>query len=452
MNKLLIIFSIFLIVNACSEPYPAKKCQMDISPLLFGQNLRLSNDGDKKEGSYDNYLWTKIEESGVKLIRIGGNRLDKTIPGNDTLLHWIKLIKEMGAEPLMQISKYKSANEAAELVRFLNIENNLKIKYWSIGNNPNHCNDLNVEEISAYIKNYSSAMKVIDPTIKILVPDAATYFPKLYEKLLLDNKLSVAGRDEYGNWYMDGITFHQYPNGNEYTRSDVIFNSISKMRGMILKAKNDIELANKKYGREGNDRLIWGLTEFNVTDKNPDYIGIDGVAAPSFLNGQFWIEVYGLCMEYEAFTATPSCTDESCSDIIALGIKGGIQEFQVPPTYYHLQMMAQNVSGHYVKMKTNNPFIKVLGSKSSKTSTIILMNQDASKAFNFDLSQINNPENQEPIGITSSEKIKAFYKGKIEPNTTLLFVLNKKGTVKKMVKYNLEMALKQIPPEISVFK
>ena len=289
-----------------------------ISPYLFGQNLWLTSKAEGRPGYIQEFLWDKVEASGAKIIRIGGNGYEHKMPPMDTLDSWVTNIKKIGAEPLFQVSRLESAGRAAELVKHFSQNDNLKIKYWSIGNEPYGMAKWSIDTISKMIKSYSTAMKRVDPSIKIFVPDAASYYNDLYEALLLSDEHGVAGRNEDGEWYIDGVNFHSYPNGKEYSRKDVIFNSVDKMRGQILSLKEDMNASNIKYNRTGEAALIWGLTEFNITYSNPDDHSVDGFAVPSFVNGQFWVDVFALSMEHGAFCVTPWC----------------IQESDVPKTYF----------------------------------------------------------------------------------------------------------------------
>ena len=84
-------------------------------------------------------VWDLTKECGVKTIRIGGGAYDKKLPSNETLLDWVKKIQAMGAEPVLQVSKYQPAEVAAALVRLFNVEKHegiAPIKYWNIGNEP----------------------------------------------------------------------------------------------------------------------------------------------------------------------------------------------------------------------------------------------------------------------------------------------------------------------------
>jgi alpha-L-arabinofuranosidase len=337
--------------------------------------------------------------------------------------------------------------ESAKLVSFFNKDEKTRIKYWAIGNEPYHMAKMTVDSISAFIKAHASAMKLADPTIKIQVPDLAAYFNEAYEPLLLDDKLSISGRDENGNWYVDGINFHNYPNAKDYDRSDVIFYSVTKMRGMILDLLEDMEAANKKYDRVGKDALVWALTEFNITYNNPDDLSATGIAVPSFINGQFWVDVFAMAMEYNAFTVTPWCIQESDRASSYFGYVGGPPNFTPHSTYYHMQMMAENMTGEYIKMRSNNPYLKVFGSKTDDSSTIIIMNQHETTSFNIDLNKINSDDNKNDLVSISSEKnIKANYSLTSKPNSTVLLKFNNKGTKTYELLYNLDMAIRNVPP------
>jgi hypothetical protein len=360
---------------------------------------------------------------------------------------WVKSIKAIGAEPMMQVSKYESAEKAASVVKYFNVDNDLRIKYWVIGNEPYLIHKVPIKDISEYIKSHSVAMRAVDPTIKILIPDEAAYVKELYEALLHDDGLSVAGRDENGNWYIDGVTFHNYPNADDYTRSKVAFNSVAKMRGMIMEMIEDMDIANEKYQRFGDDKLIWGLTEFNITYHNPDDLSATGIAVPSFINGQFWADIFGMCMEYGAFTVTPWCIQESDRDETYFGYVGAPPTFTPHSTYYHMQLMANHMSGNYVKMNTNHAFVKAFGSKNETSSTILLMNQSATETIEFDFSKVNQESDGNGLKISANAAIKATMKGSIPPNCTRVYQFDQNGAVVKAMEYTLDMAIKELAPQ-----
>ena len=439
MKKIVLIFLVFTF--QFSELSAQK-----ISEHLFGQNMWLTQGAEGRPGYIDE-LWPKVEKSGVALIRIGGNGYNKNMPSYDTLTKWVIAIKAIGAEPLMQVSKNDSAEESAKLVAYFNKSEKTKIKHWSIGNEPYHMDKIPVDSISMYIKEHATAMKAVDSSIKIHVPDLAAYYNEAYEPLLLDNKLSISGRDENGNWYIDGINFHNYPNAKDYDRSDVIFYSVTKMRGMILDLKEDLEAANKKYDRTGEDALVWGLTEFNITYSNPDDLSVEGIAVPSFINGQFWVDIFCMAMEHEAFTVTPWCIQESDRASTYFGYIGAPPNFTPHSTYYHMQMLADHMKGEYIKMKSSKPYLKVFASKTDEETTVVIMNQHETESFSIDLNSINKKvKDSKVVVITSAKQIAVDFYGISKPNSTRVLKFNKEGKKILELLYNLEMAKQNIPP------
>ncbi len=437
---------IALVIVLASTLSATLKAQQ-ISPYIYGQNLWLTSGSEGRPGYIDE-IWPIVEKSGVKLIRVGGAGYDHNMPSIEKLTHWVKLIKAIGAEPLMQVSKHQSALQAAELVRYFNSDEKLKIKYWSIGNEPYHMDKFPIDSISSYIKTHSSAMKEVDPSIKIFIADLAAYYNNVYDVLLKDDKRSVAGRDKNGNWFIDGVNFHNYPNAKDYSRSDVIFFSVSKMRGMVVDLLDDIAYANKKYERTGDDQLRWGITEFNITYNNPDDLSPAGIAVPSFINGQFWVDIFCMGMEFNAFTVDPWCIQESDRPSTYFGYIGAPPTFTPHSTYYHLQMMADHMHGEYVKMKTSNPFLKAFASVNKGLTTIILMNQKENQSFAIDLGQINSKKNNEVVTITAASDIHAHYKLKCEPNSTTLLQFDANGKKVKELLYTQEMAVHNLKPQL----
>ena len=69
----------------------------------------------------------------------------------------------------------------------------------------------------------------------------------------------MTGKDNNGNWIIDGFTFHRYPNGAEYERTDVVFGGIQNIHQSAMQLADLIRSADKKHGRRGDASLIWGL-------------------------------------------------------------------------------------------------------------------------------------------------------------------------------------------------
>jgi hypothetical protein len=443
-----IYFSVLIswLLVSCTTPKTKDCTLVPISPYLFGQNLWLTDGAEGRPGYIEEHLWPKVKQSGVKIIRIGGNGYDQVLPGFDTLTMWVKAIKEIGAEPMMQVSKYESAEKAAQVVKYFNVDNDLRITYWAIGNEPYIIHHVPIDSISKYIKASSTAMKAVDPTIKIFAPDEAAYDSKLYKALLTDSRTSVAGRDKNGNWYIDGVTFHNYPNAKQYTRSDVLFHSVDKMRGMILNLLDDIAVSNEIHQRFGDDRLIWGLTEFNVTYDNPDDLSASGIAVPSFINGQLWAEVFGMCMEYGAFCMTPWCIQESDRASTYFGYVGAPPTFTPHSTFYHMQLMAESMSGGYIKVTSSHPYLRAHGSTNENGSALLVMNQSEHESIPFKLGSRDSNTTANGVALVAQSAMRANLSSSIPANTTRIYTFDKKGSLLKTMEYSLDMAIKELAP------
>ena len=128
----------------------------------------------------------------------------------------IDSIRRIGAEPILQVPSKYSAEEATALVNFLN--NNPEreaLQFWSIGNEPICNKEGEIDRVYDYLIRLAPAMKAADPAIKIFVFDACTFYKEAYDALC-GGRLDITGKDEEGNWIIDGFTFHNYPNGREF--------------------------------------------------------------------------------------------------------------------------------------------------------------------------------------------------------------------------------------------
>ena len=240
--------------------------------------------------------------AGLQIVRIGGGAYDRTMPSNEQLLKWCQHIQAMDAEPMIQVSQYLSGKQAAAIVRFFNVDKKMSIKFWNIGNETwLRRNRPPIETVPAlvakYVKPLASAMKEVDPSVKIFVCDECDYFDALYEGLI-SGPSDVCGKDENGRYYIDGFSWHRYVSGD---RDWVAKNAAKDFRVRAAKCRDLVVRANRTHSRVGKDALEWGIGEFNLENKG--YQGpstTQGSGVHSFVNGQFFAEVYGICMKYNA--------------------------------------------------------------------------------------------------------------------------------------------------------
>ena len=112
----------------------------EISPFLFGQNHWIEQNDENGRPGYIHMLWPKIAESGIKMVRIGGNNYNnRNHPifnaDRKKLNSILDSIRGIGAEPLFQIPSGKgetrdlSVKQVIELIKEYKYSDGKGIRY-----------------------------------------------------------------------------------------------------------------------------------------------------------------------------------------------------------------------------------------------------------------------------------------------------------------------------------
>jgi len=440
MKKTNLPVLILTLIMACFTQVNAQ----EISPFLFGQNHWLAN-GDEGRVGYLNQLWPKVKASGVKMVRIGGNGYERQFPDRARLNRMIDSIQGIGAEPILQVSRFFTALQAKELVEYYTKGDGRKVKYWSIGNEPLLHDEETPEIVHEFLVRLATAMKEVSPEIKIFVFDEAGLRMPAYADLC-GGRMDITGLKVNGQWLIDGFSFHNYPNGIEFNRDDVVFNGPQSILKDIKQLNELLEKANEKHRRVGEEELMWGLTEFNVTWSNPDR-ETSGYGNPSFLGGQFIAEIFGYGMQYGAYMMNPWCINETDAVSTDFGYLGFPREFYPRSSYYHMQMMSENMQGRFISSENNKDYVKTIASGNSEKITLMIMNQSTSEDYDFEVSlNGKNSKSKADLMIQVQGEVKKTYTGNIPNQSTLLLVFDKSGSLLKKMEYNLTMNIKNLPP------
>ncbi len=429
------------------SPYP-------ISPYLIGEN---SFNADAAGKDADR-VWGRMKDAHFRLIRIGGISNNDKTPSADTHARWVDSIRGIGAEPLIQVSTIDPPAVAAELVRALNVQRKYAIRYWSIGNEPTCVEKTTpaiTARIAANVKERALAMRAVDPSIKILFGDECYWKPDLYDPLF-GGADDVTG-DANGVRYIDGITFHTYPlpgadKNAVYGRNEVIFGAVDNVRGQFQKARKAATAADALHKRSGESALTMSLTEFNVTYWNSSDNSPAGVGVRSFLAGQFVAEVFGLGMEYGAFTVAPWSMLESGGDGRAgdLGLFDGTAGIVPRPEYWHIKLIADNMSGNFAASRTEKAdLLRSYASQNQDTAAVMLLNESVTAGYRITLKLKAQPQGTATV---PSVFVDAGWEGEISdsipPQSTLVLKLRKPGLVATRSLYTLALAEKYQPPQI----
>src|SRR5512137_2569171 len=108
----------WLVVSCLAAPAHGQP----ISQYLCGQNVWMPASYQSTTGPVDlggslDQHWDVVEQSGVQLVRIGGNRYNNTPPSAQQMLQWVDQIRAIGAEPIVQVSRHLTTTQAEDLVR-----------------------------------------------------------------------------------------------------------------------------------------------------------------------------------------------------------------------------------------------------------------------------------------------------------------------------------------------
>jgi len=421
----------------------------DISPFLFGQNHWIASGDEGQRVGYLHLLWPKVQESGIKTVRIGGNGYNHNLPERQRLSAMIDSIRHIGAEPLLQVPENFSAIQAMELVEYFTKLGEKRVQYWCIGNEPLLNKEFTIDQVHAYIMRIAPAMKKVDPTIKIFVFDECELREQAYRDLC-GGRLDITGLKENGSWLIDGFSFHKYPNGRDFNRDNVVFSGPETIRNQARALVRMMEEADQKHGRRNDAKLLWALTEVNVTYANPDR-EISGFGNPSFLGGQFMAEIFGIAMQYGCFTVNPWCISETDAVNTDFGYLGMPREFYPRSSYYHTQMMALNFKGQVLPSSTNDKYVKSFCSKDKDRICVMILNEDKTRDFDYEVVLGANGKSKKPLVVNAKAGIDVKLGGAIPNQTTVLLVLDGAGKKIKQYTYDLKLNMQNKAPEVKTF-
>jgi hypothetical protein len=334
-----------------------------ISPMLVGNNAWYTNPSQE--------VWDLTAACGVGSIRIGGHAFDDAQPSLAQLENWVKRIQEMGAEPIIQVSQYRTLEQAASVVKHFNIDSatGIPVIFWNIGNEPWLQNGRPSTStvgamVEAYFKPISEAMKAVDSTIKIYGPDLCYYMEPAINDLF-GGKNDIAGTiPGKSYYYCDGISWHSYPQDGNL---NLAYGGIDHFKSAIIKCKAKVDQVNQAKGRTGEDALGWGIGEFNAKE---------GALVHTWENGQMFGGILNLCMKYEATYATTWSMFENGGSRQGTDFSF-IDGANMTPraSYRHMEMVAKYLKSNYLEGTSSDPDIIVFGSSWNDTTSVMIMNR-----------------------------------------------------------------------------
>lgn len=436
-NAILLVMSFLFASNyGYAQPIPTN---------FFGQNAWMPDTiGTTLLGGKLHSNWSKVKDSKSTIIRFGGIAPDRDMPTKFQYIKMIDSVRAKGMEPIIQVSFHKwkyTAQQAAEMVQYINGTKGKNIKYWIIGNEP----DLeyaytNSSQVASYIKPFASAMKAADPSILIIGPETAWYNQGIINGLTTPNGPDdITGKDANGRFYVDIISFHMYAFDGSQNRASVI-SKLSTSGGMkdnltLLNAR--LATCNSAHGRSGNAALRTAITECNIGYKNAASDNLNGVGVNSFIGGQFIAEMFAVGMKQGVNFMNVWSVIEGNNQELNIGYIDKTTGNK-KPAYYHFQMMAENFKGTFIQGSTNQANVKAFGSNNGQNITVMIMNQELSNNHNFTVRLNGNAVGGvNALKVNVNAGVNVEYNDMVPAQATILLTFNAQGGLIKKTEYSL---------------
>src|SRR5687768_7632879 len=306
-----------------------------ISPLIYGSNY-----GPWLVASFE--MLPQVYDSGVTILRFpGGAWGDHNNVTNLQIDQFVDFIHKVGATAMINVRLLGGTPEqAAEMVRYTNIERQYNIQYWGIGNEPtlyeaeleSSGETYDTARFNKEWRAFAEAMKKVDPNIKLVGAEinqfsydtsagATTNFGERDEQWFVD--FLKANGD-----LVDIVSFHRYPfprsNRSGPPSIDELRQNAQEWDKIIIHAR---ELIHQYTGRD----LPIAVTEFNSAYNQ----SVSGEATPDSHFNAIWVaDVLGRMIENGVFMANEWY-------LTAKGGAGGlglIGQYDVYPSYYAYQL------------------------------------------------------------------------------------------------------------------
>lgn len=410
----------------------------------------------------------EMQTASFKFIRIGG--FGANTYSNANLITYIDAIRAMGAEPQLQVPYNKTDQQVKDLITYINITMKRNIKYWSVGNEPDHDGGghQSVITVEQYTKRISSALKSIDPTIKVIAFELAGYnqnydtdynlqkdyyladgvtknpnyigYGYHFWNRLLGGANDCTGKDANGNYYIDIVSWHYY-GWNDQTQT-----VLDRMDDMVGRLKTI-------NANRATAPIQWMMGEINTHWDNTKATA-DGKVW-SFRAGQAYAEVYGAAMQRNAHTIAFWSIYEGKDDQYGVADRGfnDLSLFDKDNTprsnYWHSLMLGQNMRANYATSADNYTSIKTVAMKDDTGVSVMVMNSNTSASFPYSLKlDLTGFTAAQALQITVDAGINFQYEDAIPARTTQMLIFNKYGQLTKKYTYSEQDAIALKAPTV----
>jgi hypothetical protein len=355
-----------------------------LSPYTLG-----GNHGPWAE--FNPYAFEKTIDLGITFMRWpGGNWGDRNDIQNFQVDTYIAQARKIGAEPSFTVRLPGNMPEnAAALVRYVNIEKKYGVKYWSIGNEPSlyteYPDDSENWEPAQYAKRwreFAIAMEAVDPNIILYGPDVHQFTGD-------DQAARSEGRSrEYlieflkvNGDMVDIVTVHRYPFPSCGTCGNPSWEELRENTKEWSRVFPNLRRLIKET--TGKDLPV-GMLEFNSNYTNT--AGAE-TSPDSFYSALWLADVYGrMVRERPEMLAIWLLKDNN-------GGLGLMTSFELRPSYYTYKIWKQ-FGSHLLAANSDTEYVSVYAAKRDDgTVTVILIN-------------LNDTEVTKPLQINQGNNLK----------------------------------------------
>jgi hypothetical protein len=340
-----------------------------ISPLVYGSNY-----GPWLTVPF--YMLPQAYASGITILRFpAGAWGDHNNVTPLQIDQFMDFANQVGATAIFHVRLLGGTPEqAAEMVRYTNVEKKYNVRYWSIGNEPtlfdaelkNRGESYDRERFNTEWRTFAEAMKNVDPTIQLVgaeinqfsfdpSPDATTNFGPRDEEWFIEF-LKTNGD------MVDIVSFHRYPFPQSRTSGppsiDELRQNAQEWDKIIIHAR---ELINQYAGRD----LPIAVTEFNSAyDKS-----VGGEATPDSHYNAIWLaDVLGRMIKNDVFMANEWALTAK-GGFGGLGLIGGLDAY---PAYYTYQLY-KKFGNELIYSSSDDPDLSVYAARNEDGALTILV-------------------------------------------------------------------------------
>jgi alpha-L-arabinofuranosidase len=384
MKKLLVWLGFLLLTTGLTKAQEsilrveASRSLGTISPYVYGANL-----GQQSVVPPD--LMPQAQALGLNYIRYGGGDSDRRDLLETTVDLFIYQVRQIGAEPAITVRLLGGTPEqAADMVRYANIEKNYAVRYWSIGNEPNIYQDTmgvpyTTEDLNRDWRAIAEAMLAVDPDILLVGPDITQYVVlsteagniQYLESADGGHPLDQEGRDWLQEFLrangdlVDIVSIHRYP----YPGAGELPHSAATIEGLRANSREwDISIPNlRQIIRDSAGRDI----PIAVTEVNSNSSQSSGGEASldSLYNAIWFADVLGRLIrqqvEIVAYWDLQGPINRSWGLLTRTGVR---------PTYY-LYVMYSHFGTELLVSESTDPDVSIYAaSRDDGTLTLMVIN------------------------------------------------------------------------------